>query len=122
MHRSIVGFAFESKHKRYGGTVTTARQFRSRLAYPNPFSPSGIEFDLPETARVSLKILDAAGREVMSLIEGASYNPGTHRVDFEPSLWNHSHGELQKIFYYQLSIQIDGKNYIDTKQILLSKQ
>ncbi len=36
--------------------------------YPNPFNPSTrIQFDLPESARVSLQIVDMLGREVMTL-------------------------------------------------------
>lgn len=36
--------------------------------YPNPFNPSTrIEFDLPESAQVSLQIVDMLGRQVMTL-------------------------------------------------------
>ncbi len=36
--------------------------------YPNPFNPSTrIQFDLPESAQVSLQIVDMLGREVMTL-------------------------------------------------------
>ena len=38
--------------------------------YPNPFNPeTSIRFDLAETAQVSLKIYDIAGREVVTLIQ-----------------------------------------------------
>ena len=58
-----------------------APQLTSRLTYPNPFSPSGIAFDLPEKARVTLKIFDEAGKEVRTLIENQSLDPGTRVVD-----------------------------------------
>jgi hypothetical protein len=103
------------------GNVIMGRQFSSRLAYPNPFSPSGIDFDLPAEARVTLKIFDAGGREVASLIEGESFGSGTHHVDLDPADWNHSPHEPKQAFYYRLSIEVDGKNYFDTKQIVFTK-
>jgi hypothetical protein len=47
--------------------------------YPNPFNPqTKIAFDLPEPARVSLRVYSAAGRLVRSLIEGEPMEAGPH--------------------------------------------
>ena len=103
------------------GIVTMPRQFTSRLAYPNPFSPSGIDFDLPAEARVTLKIFDAGGREVANLIDGNSFGAGTHHVDLDPSQWSRGTAEMKESFFYRLSIEYDGKSYVDTKQIVFAK-
>jgi len=53
--------------------------------YPNPFNPSStIEFSLPERTAASLKVFDALGREVASLVDG-EMNPGNYRVEFDAS-------------------------------------
>lgn len=43
-------------------------EFALKGNYPNPFNPSTtIAFDLPETAEVSIQVLDLLGREVMAI-------------------------------------------------------
>ena len=43
-------------------------EFKLNGNYPNPFNPSTrIQFDLPETAEVSIEIIDMLGRSVMTL-------------------------------------------------------
>lgn len=43
-------------------------EFALKGNYPNPFNPStNIQFDLPETADVSIRVLDMLGREVLSV-------------------------------------------------------
>jgi len=54
-------------------------EFALEQNYPNPFNPSTIiHYDLPVTARVSLKIFDVNGREVVTLVDrtmpGGSYS------------------------------------------------
>jgi hypothetical protein len=50
--------------------------------YPNPFNPSTrIEFDLPSSTYVSLKVYDVLGREVASLLEGVS-EAGRRHAEF----------------------------------------
>jgi hypothetical protein len=101
------------------------REFASRLTYPNPFNPSGIDFDLPGDALVTLQILDDAGREIATLIDKRSYTLGTHHIDFFNGhgavKGNEIPASVHNICFYRLSIQIDGKLYVDTKKIMLSK-
>jgi len=48
-------------------------------AYPNPMrSWTALRFALPRPARVTLEIVDLAGRTVRALAEGASLEPGVH--------------------------------------------
>jgi hypothetical protein len=101
--------------------LTAGRPFSSRLTYPNPFSPSGIDFDLPDNARVTLKIFDSTGREVANLIDGDSYVAGTHHIDLSPAQWSQGVVQLKEPFFYRLSIEFDGQNFVDTKQIVFAK-
>ena len=48
--------------------------------YPNPFNPSTtIQFDLPETAEVSVQVVDMLGREVMS-VPVQAFTAGANRT------------------------------------------
>lgn len=50
--------------------------------YPNPFNPSTtISFGLPEGAQVTLKVINAVGQEVATLVDGYR-DRGMHRVTF----------------------------------------
>jgi hypothetical protein len=51
--------------------------------YPNPFNPSTtIEFSIPHTDYVTLKVFDMAGREVAALVS-STLTPGSHEVTFD---------------------------------------
>jgi hypothetical protein len=53
--------------------------------YPNPFNPTTtIRYDLPVDARVSLKIYDILGREIMTLVDGF-VAAGYHHVELDAS-------------------------------------
>ena len=52
----------------------------SRLSYPDPFKPMGIEFELPEDALVTLKIFNDKGEEVKRVIENEEYSVGIHSI------------------------------------------
>lgn len=90
------------------------KEFVSRLTYPDPFSPSGIEFNLPAEARITLKLLNESGDELATLVDQQTYNAGMHRIDLG------QHGYTKGIFFYRLAIDRDGKTLIDTKRIVLT--
>jgi len=51
--------------------------------YPNPFNPSTtIEYTLPETQRVFLRVYDALG-QVIATLENSYKSAGRHKVVFE---------------------------------------
>jgi protocatechuate 3,4-dioxygenase beta subunit len=51
--------------------------------YPNPFNPSTtLRFDLPDHARVTLRVYDLLGREVATLLRG-TVDAGSHTVAFD---------------------------------------
>ena len=58
-------------------------EFQLEQNYPNPFNPSTtIRFSLAQRAHVSLRLFDAAGREVAVLMN-EEREPGSHEVLFE---------------------------------------
>ncbi len=52
--------------------------------YPNPFNPStNISFTLVQPSQVTLKVYDVTGKEVRTLLTGASKASGSHQVSFD---------------------------------------
>lgn len=63
--------------------ITIPVQFNLEQNYPNPFNPkTTINFHLPISGFVTLKIFDSLGREVTILINKI-YPAGSHSVDFD---------------------------------------
>jgi len=75
----------------YLGTNLFGKPSQPRLAqnYPNPFNPSTIiAFDLPEPGRVTLKLYDVLGREVLTILDRqmpAGYHPAELDASAIPS-------------------------------------
>jgi len=79
--------------------------------YPNPFNPSTkINFDLPTDGKVSLKIFDMSGKEIMTLVNEVK-TAGYYSVNFNAS--NLSSG----VYFYSLS----ANNFTATKKMMLLK-
>jgi tetratricopeptide (TPR) repeat protein len=67
--------------------------------YPNPFNPSTtISYTLPEEGRVQIKVFDALGREVETLLDGV-VGSGKHSV-----YWNRS-SSASGIYFYGISFK-----------------
>ncbi len=65
---------------------TSPMDFNLYQNYPNPFNPTTtIKYDVPKTSRVSLKIYDILGREVITLINNQPKQPSTYEVRFNAS-------------------------------------
>ena len=85
--------------------------FKLLQNYPNPFNPSTkINFSLPQTSFVSLKVYDVLGKEVVTLVFEEK-TTGNYKVDFDGS--NLSSG----IYFYRMQ----AGNYSDTKKFILMK-
>ena len=79
--------------------------------YPNPFNPTTkINFSIPEQTKVSLRIYDVLGREVMTLVNDVK-NAGTYEVEF-------SGANLASGAYFY---RIDAGQYSDIKRMVLLK-
>ncbi len=93
--------------------------------YPNPFNPSTtISFTLSLQSFITLKVFDALGREVATLINGVE-EPGYKSVTFDASKLSSG------VYYYRLQSGSpstsfgyaqdggSGQRYIETKKLLL---
>ena len=79
--------------------------------YPNPFNPKTIiQYSIPEKSLVSIKIFNALGKEVFTLVNEEK-SSGNYEVEYDGS------GLTSGIYYYQL---ISG-NFKKTNKMILLK-
>jgi hypothetical protein len=79
--------------------------------YPNPFNPKTIiNFELPKYNFVTLKIYDALGREVSTLVN-EQLKAGTYQVDWDGSSYTSG------IYFYRFT----SGNFAETKKMVLIK-
>ena len=107
-----IGYAVDS-------TTTSVRKLKGDIPaafaleqnYPNPFNPSTtIEFSLPRTSQVTVKVYNMLGESVASLVD-EELNVGTYTTQ-----WNAS-GMASGVYFYR----IQTGDFVDTKKLLLLK-
>ncbi len=80
--------------------------------YPNPFNPvTKISYQLPVGSRVTIKIYDMIGRELLTILDNEEKSAGYYENNFNAS--NLSSG----VYFYQLH----AGNYVSTKKMILTK-
>lgn len=86
-------------------------EYKLAQNYPNPFNPSTtIEFSIPVSGHVTLKVYDALGKEVASILSDFR-NAGNYSEQFIGT-------ELTSgVYYYQLT----SGNFKETKKFMLIK-
>jgi hypothetical protein len=90
---------------------STPQNYELKQNYPNPFNPvTVIKYLLPSESKVSLKIYDMLGKEVITLVN-AIQTPGEHIVNFNAS--NLTSG----IYLYKIT----AGNFTQTKKLVLLK-
>lgn len=90
-----------------GAEIATA--FALLQAYPNPFNPeTKINFQIPQTSYVELKVFDLLGREVATLVN-ERMNPGTYSASWDAS------GFASGVYLYR----IKAGQFVVTKKLLL---
>ena len=87
----------------------------SRLIYPHPFQPSGIEFEMSEEGIVSLELIDGSGAAMDTLIQEEKYSKGTYKIEFPKKV-----SSLPQTCYYRFTVQIGGKTLVETKPFPVS--
>jgi hypothetical protein len=79
--------------------------------YPNPFNPSTtINFEIPKSSHIILKVYDINGKEVETLYSGV-VNGGEYSIKWDGS--NYSSG----IYFYKL----ETPNFVETRKMMLIK-
>jgi hypothetical protein len=65
-------------------TIIMPDDYKLEQNYPNPFNPTtNIKFFLPISKNISLKIYNALGQEVRTIINDQNYAPGSHTVEWD---------------------------------------
>jgi len=84
--------------------------------YPNPFNPSTlIQYSIPTASRVELRIYDALGREVKTLVSGMQ-DAGSYKVAFDAS--NLASG----LYTYRITASGSSNEvFMQTKKMMLIK-
>lgn len=96
--------------------VTAPAEFSLSQNYPNPFNPSTtIKFGLRVESRVSLKIFNTLGQEVMLLIN-ENREAGVHSLSFDASKLSSG------VYFYKIEANgVDGSTFAETKKMILTK-
>ncbi len=87
--------------------------------YPNPFNPSTvISYQLPATSKVTLKVYNILGKEVVTLIN-EELSAGLHQVEFD------ARGLSSGVYFYQLKAvdpsTSSGQVFIQTNKMIYMK-
>jgi hypothetical protein len=88
--------------------------------YPNPFNPSTkIRFSIAADSRVTLKIFDILGQEVVTLING-NLSAGSHDIDFNAA--SAAGGLNSGVYFYRIDATgVNGANFTSVKKMILTK-
>ena len=95
--------------------IGTPSKYNLSQNYPNPFNPTTkIDYEIQQDSRVSLKIYDISGKEVMSLVN-QNQTAGFYTVNVNAS--NLSSGN----YFYKLTMTVNGQDLVITKKMSLVK-
>ena len=87
-------------------------QYNLEQNYPNPFNPTTtINFSIPTSSKVTLKIYNTLGKEVATLVDGFKY-AGNYSFEF-----NASSDLTSGMYFYTLT----SDNFTATKKLMLVK-
>ena len=91
--------------------VTAPVQFELSQNYPNPFNPSTtINFSIPQSSIVTLKVFNTLGQEVKTLVN-QNMESGVHSISFDASELNSG------IYFYRL----DAGQFSEVRKMTLIK-
>lgn len=87
-------------------------EYSLKQNYPNPFNPSTtINFSIPKSSNVTLKVYDAIGKEIVTLVDEFK-SAGNYAYDFHAPL-----SLTSGVYFYTLS----SNEFSETKKLMLIK-
>ena len=90
---------------------TVPDNFNLEQNYPNPFNPTTqINYSLPSSEKVVLKVYDELGREAATLVN-QEQSPGNYTVNFDAS------GLASGVYFYRLQ----AGSYVQMKKMILMR-
>ncbi len=100
-----------------GVNIGIPKNFSLDQNYPNPFNPSTtIRFALPTNAKVSIKLYNTLGQEVVDILNNEQLNAGVHEKVFNASSFSSG------VYFYRLEAKgDDGSSFAKTKRLVLIK-
>ncbi|RIK81703.1 hypothetical protein DCC62_01840 [candidate division KSB1 bacterium] len=102
-------------NKNTAGMLAVPTTFALHQNYPNPFNPSTtIRYQMPVAGRVTLKIFDMLGREVLVLEENKSREPGYYEAVADMNALGSG------VYFYQIAVAGEQK-FLATKKMLYVK-
>ncbi len=97
-------------------TLNNPVYYRLNQNFPNPFNPStNINFEIPKSEFVSLKVFDVSGKEISTLVN-ENLQAGQYNIRFDAGRTS-DHQLTSGIYYYTLSTE----NFTETKKMMLVK-
>jgi len=99
-------------------------QFELLQNYPNPFNPTTtISFTLPQAGTVTLKIYNALGQEVATLLSNQEMEEGDQEIEFSATSFTSG------VYFYRIGVDVkandeDGvieQHYSSVKKMILLK-
>jgi len=91
---------------------TVPSEFKLEQNYPNPFNPTTtINFSVPKTSLVTLKVYDILGREVVKLVNNEEKTTGNYKINFNANMLSSG------VYMYRLQ----AGTFVESKKMLLLK-
>jgi hypothetical protein len=95
--------------------ISAPTEFVLEQNYPNPFNPSTrISFRLAADSKVSLKVFDILGQEVITLVNN-ELMAGVYDISFDAS------GLNSGVYFYKLEASGNGVQFSDVNKMILTK-
>ena len=116
--------AFTEPMHRTAASYTPPEHYELQQNYPNPFNPvTTISFTLPEDANVTLKVYNALGQEIATLLDHEEFSEGDNDVQFDASDFPSG------VYFYRVTAQglgdpdqgTVGQTYTSVKKMVLLK-
>lgn len=94
-------------------------EFSLEQNYPNPFNPTTtIQFTLPEALRVTLKLFDILGRELVTLVD-KEMETGVHKVLFDATDF------ASGVYFYRIQAESENSDarqaFVQSRKLIFIK-